>query len=87
MRLLMGIIFVTLIHLGSFKAIEDTQDSWTKHLRWSVYTQFIFLIQWSMCFSEEKTTIVNLDLSVLSQKQQEEDQEQERDQDHNQDEY
>ena len=88
MRLLMGIIFVTLIHLGSFKAIEDTQDSWTKHLRWSVYAQFSFLIHWSVCFSEEKMTIVNLDLSVLSQKQQEEeDQEQERDQDHNQDEY
>jgi len=33
MRLLMGIIFITLVHLGSFKAIEDTQDSWTKHLR------------------------------------------------------
>ena len=39
-------------------------------------------------FSEEKMTIVNLDLPILSQKQQEEeDQEQERDQDHNQDEH
>ena len=39
-------------------------------------------------FSEEKMTIVNLDLPILSQKQQEEeDQEQKRDQEHNQDEH
>ena len=40
MRLLMGIIFLTLIHLGSFKAIEDTQDSWTRHLRWFGFVLF-----------------------------------------------
>merc|ERR1712200_300815 len=28
-----GIILITLVHLRSFKAIEDAQDSWTKYLR------------------------------------------------------
>ena len=66
MRLLMGIIFITLVHLGSFKAIEDTQDSWTKHLRWSVLLSHSF-DRWKLIYlSEELMTINNRDLLVPS---------------------
>ena len=52
----MGIILITLVHLRSFKAIEDAQDSWTKYLRCVCLCMCVFtLMNIEINFSKEGT--------------------------------